>query len=71
MKRTFGLIALLACSAAFTAAPAMAEGRNDLRTTRTAYVADRGHDRDDHDRDRRDDVRYTSTLFREDASHCR
>ncbi|HEV3201464.1 MAG TPA: hypothetical protein VGZ73_26375 [Bryobacteraceae bacterium] len=70
MKKTFGLIALLACSAAVTVSPALANGRNDNNYSNfhTTYVVDRNHDRRDDDRDRGGDqwdngrynVRYNS-----------
>ena len=77
MKKTFGLIALLACSAAVTVSPAMANDRNNFnqRDTHTTYVADRDHDRRDNDRDRdrdrRDDVRYTRSFAHVDGPYCR
>jgi hypothetical protein len=64
MKKAFGLIALLACSAAVTVSPALANGRDDYnaRNAHTTYVVDRSHDRRNDDRDGwdngRNDVRY-------------
>jgi hypothetical protein len=71
MKKTFGMIALLACSAAVMVSPALANGRDDYnyRNARTTYVVDRGHDRRDNDRDRdrwdngRDNVRYSHRSY--------
>jgi hypothetical protein len=78
MKKAFGLIALLACSAAVTVSPALAGDRDDynLRNAHTTYVVDRDHDRRDNDRDRRDNgrdaARYnTNSYGRDDGSYRR
>jgi hypothetical protein len=81
MKKTFGLIALLACSAAMTVSPALASGRIDYnsRNAHTTYGVDRDHDRRDNDRDRdrdrwdngRDNVRYNTRSYRGDEGGYR
>lgn len=82
MKKALGVIALLACSAAVTVAPAMAGQRTDYnsRNVHTGYVVDRDHGRriDDRFRDRdrdhrydRDDVRYTGYAAHDDGGFRR
>jgi hypothetical protein len=81
MKKTFGLIALLACSAAVMVSPALANGRDDYnyRNAHTTYVMDRDHDRRDDDRDRDsdrrdnswDNVRYNSRSYGHDNGNSR
>jgi hypothetical protein len=74
MKKAFGLIALLACSAAVTVSPALANGRDDYnyRNAHTTYVVDRNHDQHDNDRDRdRDRWDNTRSNSRDDGGYRR
>ncbi|MBZ5624300.1 MAG: hypothetical protein LAQ69_37225 [Acidobacteriia bacterium] len=51
MKKTFGLIALLASSVATMVSPALAKDRDDYnyRIAHTTYLVERGHDRREQD----------------------
>jgi hypothetical protein len=77
MKKTFGLIALLACSSAVMVSPALANGRDDFnyRNAHTTYVVDRDRDRHDNDRDRdwdrRDNARYHAVSYINGRGDCR
>ena len=79
MKKTFGLIALLASSAALMVSPALANDRDDhnYRSAHTTYVVDRDHDRRDNDwdrdSDRRDNQRREHDRYyqRQDVSYRR